>query len=90
MYMIALVHVLWQKGQSKRKQLTYLKQQNVNDGSPAQSELKRIQTPTWTTLLTNYAIKVVQFGEWAWIATSCFFGITKNGSATRGREKIAY
>ena len=56
----------------------------------AKSELKRTQTPTWTTLLLDYAIKVVHFGEWVWISTSGFAKITKSRFAVRGGEKIAY
>ena len=76
---------------NQRKQLAYLKQHNINDGFFfAKSELKRTRTPTWTTLLLDYAIKVVHFGEWVWITTSGFAEITKSGFAVRGREKIAY
>ena len=76
---------------NQRKQLAYLKQHNINDGFFfAKSELKRTRTPTWITLLLDYAIKVVHFGEWVWIATSSFAEITKSGFTVRGREKIAY
>ena len=30
----------------------------------ARSEPKKTWTPTWTTLLLDYAIKVMHFGEW--------------------------
>jgi len=39
----------------------------------ARSEPKKTWTPTWTTLLLDYAIKVMHSGEWVWMATCCYF-----------------
>ena len=69
---------------SQRRQLTYLELQNINDRLFAKSGLKRTRTPTWTTFLLDYAIKVVHFGEWVQIVTSYFAKITENGFAMRG------